>query len=416
MRKIGIIGGGLAGLTVAYELVKKGFEVVVLEKNKGLGGLAGGFKKENWDWSLEFFYHHVFQSDGDFLDLAEELGVAERVFFVRPKTSVYLEGKTAALDSAGSVLRFPYLSLLDRLRLGTGAAALKFSPYISWYEKLGAHRVLPLLVGKKAYSKIWEPLLRQKFSLFYNLFYKSIPLSWFWARIKARTSRLGYFQGGFSGVAEALAEAIKEKGGEILLGCRVEEIRKKGGCFEILSSRGKFEFEKLILALPLPVALELGGGILKEERKKYDQLKMLGAAVLILRLRKKFFTDNTYWLNITDPDFPFVAAVEHTNFVNKKYYGGEHLVYFGGYYPGEDEIFQMKKRQVWRLFWPFIQRLNPAVNKDDILGFEVFSSLFAQPVPRLNYSQTLVSDRCARSLLVDNASYSPLGSGNEFCG
>ena len=41
---IAIIGGGLTGLTAAYELLKYGHQVTVFEKEKTLGGLAGGFK------------------------------------------------------------------------------------------------------------------------------------------------------------------------------------------------------------------------------------------------------------------------------------------------------------------------------------------------------------------------------------
>ena len=38
------------------------------------GGLAAGFKAPGWDWSLEKYYHHWFQSDKDVLGLIDEIG------------------------------------------------------------------------------------------------------------------------------------------------------------------------------------------------------------------------------------------------------------------------------------------------------------------------------------------------------
>src|SRR5690349_22090151 len=42
---------------------------------------------------------------------------------------------------------------------------------------------------------------------------------------------------------------------------------------------------------------------------------------------------DVYWLSITDPDYPFLAAVEHTNYIPASEYGGRHLLYLGNYLP-----------------------------------------------------------------------------------
>ena len=58
-----IIGAGITGLTAGYRLSKKNHQVTLFEKEKFSGGLAAGFKKKNWDWYLELFFHHLFTSD-----------------------------------------------------------------------------------------------------------------------------------------------------------------------------------------------------------------------------------------------------------------------------------------------------------------------------------------------------------------
>ncbi|MGB9637621.1 MAG: FAD-dependent oxidoreductase, partial [Microgenomates group bacterium] len=67
--KVAIVGGGICGLTSAYLLGNKGHEIYVFEKERTLGGLAGSFKAENWQWPLEKYYHHFFPSDTEVFSL-----------------------------------------------------------------------------------------------------------------------------------------------------------------------------------------------------------------------------------------------------------------------------------------------------------------------------------------------------------
>ncbi|HEX8991500.1 MAG TPA: FAD-dependent oxidoreductase, partial [Anaerolineales bacterium] len=61
--KIAIIGAGFGGLAAAYDLRKAGHEVTIFESADYVGGLASGFKEPHWDWWVEKFYHHWFQTD-----------------------------------------------------------------------------------------------------------------------------------------------------------------------------------------------------------------------------------------------------------------------------------------------------------------------------------------------------------------
>ena len=42
-KQIVVIGGGLAGLTAGIELLQKGHEVTIIEKNNNVGGLCSGY-------------------------------------------------------------------------------------------------------------------------------------------------------------------------------------------------------------------------------------------------------------------------------------------------------------------------------------------------------------------------------------
>ena len=60
---IAIIGAGIGGLSAAYDLALSGNDVTVFEAADHVGGLAAGFKEPEWDWTVERFYHHWFQTD-----------------------------------------------------------------------------------------------------------------------------------------------------------------------------------------------------------------------------------------------------------------------------------------------------------------------------------------------------------------
>jgi protoporphyrinogen oxidase len=109
--------------------------------------------------------------------------------------------------------------------------------------------------------------------------------------------------------------------------------------------------------------------------------------MLILETDKPVLKD-IYWLNINDRSFPFLAAVAHTNFMDKDHYGGHHLTYFGNYLPDGHPYLKMTKEQLIGKFLPFIQKLNPIFNfKLSTFNSYLFTGMYAQPVHELHYSQ-----------------------------
>jgi len=86
--KIAILGAGYGGMAAAFDLLRAGQDVTVFESAEAAGGLAAGFKAPGWDWSVERFYHHWFQSDAHMLKLMDDLGLRHKLLFPRPKTGM----------------------------------------------------------------------------------------------------------------------------------------------------------------------------------------------------------------------------------------------------------------------------------------------------------------------------------------
>jgi len=397
--KIGIIGAGVAGLTAAYELSKRGCKVIVFEAKPQAGGLASGFRDEGWEWPLERFYHHWFASDGAVLGLIDELGLGGRVFFPRPITSIWHKGAAYPFDSPLAVLRFPYLSLPHKLRFGLVTLYLRLARNWRPMENTTAHQWLSKAIGKRAYEVVWEPLLAGKF----GDDYRKVNMAWFWARIKKRSPRLGYFVGGFQAFIDALAERVREQGGEVHLSTPVQRIVVEGGRVvgvRITSSSKQQEasdqlpassfqqLDKVIATVSPQMLIELTPDLPKSYVSRLRRLQSLGAVVLILALDRPL-TDGHYWINLPRGEFPFLVLVEHTNYIAPEHYGGDHLVYLGHYPPPSHPYFQMSKEELLKLFLPSLKRFNPAFNPSWVRDSWLFREPYAQPVPMPNHSQLI---------------------------
>lgn len=380
--RIGIIGAGFTGLSAAYNLLDKN-EITVFEKDSMPGGLALGFQEKSWDWTLEKHYHHWFTNDKFVLELAKKIN--HEVIIKRPQTSVYLtDGKIYQLDSPIALLKFKKLSVINRIRMASVLAILRYNPFWKPLEKFNAEKFLKLTMGQKSYELIWEPQLSSKFGEYKN----DVSLAWFWARIKKRTTKLAYPQKGFLSFANHLSDEVIRKGGIINYDTEIKEIKSIKGEVIIKTNNKTYKFDKVIVTVPSFLFINMAKGLPESYIKKLMSLKGLGAINIVLRLKKPFIKNSTYWLSICDKSSPIMAIVEHTNFMNKKHYKNEHLVYLGNYLPHSHKYFKYSKEKVLREYDPFLKLINKDYKKN-LIGYEIFKAPFAQPIIPVNYSKMI---------------------------
>ena len=386
--KIAIIGAGFTGLGAGFKLTKKGHEVYIFEKDPNPGGLAIGYKEKVWNWSLEKHYHHWFTNDHSVLNLAKEINYP--VVIKRPKTSVFINDKLYQFDSPISVLKFPLFSIINRIRMGIVVGLFRFNPFWKMLEKYNAVVFLPKLMGRKPYEMIWEPQFVNKFGKYAS----NVSLAWFWARIKKRTPDLAYPTKGFLEFANAVVSKIRKNGGQVFFESEILNLtNEKNVTLKIKYKDGKVKdesFDKIIVTTPSFLFLKIAPQLPKEYKNTLGKLKGIGATNLVLRLKKPFFQDGTYWLSVCDKKAPVMAIVEHTNFMDKKNYNNEHLLYLGNYREPNDLYFSINKDEMLKLFDSYLKKINPNYSKN-IIGYELFKAPFAQPIIPINYSKILPS-------------------------
>lgn len=367
--KIAILGGGITGLTAGYFLSKKNYQITIFEKSSLLGGLASGFKKPNWSWYLEYAYHHLFANDKDIINFAKKIDF-NKIFFKFPNTdSIFNDLKIYPMDTPIDFFRLPCLDIFNKIRAGGVLTSLKLLPFFKFYEKHTAEEFIKKTMGEIVWNKLWQELFRKKFGDFAGI----ILASFIWARINKRTKNLGYVKGGFQSFINYLEKQLESMRVKMLKNCEIKEIKKKGEMFIINGQR----FDKVISTLPTPIMIKLTENIFPAYfLQKLRKLKYLHALTLILETDKPIL-DKTYWLNVSTSKIPIMGIVQHTNFINKKYYGGRHLCYLGWYLKKEDKLMNMEKGELIKYVKPYLKILN---SQFSILNSYIFKGFFAQPI------------------------------------
>ncbi len=385
--KIAIIGAGYSGMAAAWDLKKAGHEVTIFESANYVGGLASGFKEPHWNWSVEKFYHHWFQSDSEMLGLIRELGLEDKVIFPRPLTVMYYKKKWYPFDSIINALRFPGLGFgLNKIRFGFVGLFLRLTNNWKALEKVTAHEWMLKYAGKQVYEKMWKPLLIGKF----GPFYKDVNMAWMWARIKARTTRLGTFEGGFQKFADVFGDKLRALGIEIRLGVKIESLKQNQTQIEVRSEKGVESFDKVLVTTSPNLMAKLCPQLPENYLKGLLELKSMGAVVMTLALKHSLSNDGFYWFNVPkDEGYPFLALVEHTNFVSKENFGGDHIVYAGDYLEVGHEYFSLSDDELLEKFIPAFQKFNPEFSREWVKKIWVHKTNYAQPVPLVNHSKNI---------------------------
>jgi protoporphyrinogen oxidase len=374
---VGILGGGALGLSAAYRTAQAGARVTVLEKEAVVGGLAASFPVGGA--YLEKFYHHLFRSDRVITRLIEELGLGDKLVWKKAPTASLIDGKVYPMD-VPHLLTFSALGPLDRLRLIGGMGFLKLWPNYHTLEGETADAWVRRWMGERVYDVMWRPLLESKF----GEHYREVAMPWLWSRVYCRSLSLGYLRGGFHQLYVALDQRVRALGGEVRTGQTVERIEAgEGGRVRIVVNGAAEEFDRVICTLPTRLFMKVTPDLPDAYRRQYDWGEFHGAHCVVLALDRPL--SDVYWLSLHDRDFPFLVAVEHTNYMPASDYGGKHLIYLGNYLPLSDRRFALSDAELLAWYLPYLKRLNPAFDPAWVTDSWVFKAPYAQPIVTVDY-------------------------------
>ena len=395
MTDIAIVGAGLAGLTAALRLTAAGYRVRLFERYPRPGGLARAL--EIGGEPLEAFYHHIFTTDTDYVDFAEELGLADEIEWLPSKMGIWTDGRLWDFGTPASLLRFKPISLIGKLRFGLSTLLLQRSRNPEPFEHVTAAEWIRRHQGRGVWDKIWGPLLYQKFADDAE----KVAMVWLWRKLSLRGGSrsksgmgecLGYMRGSFVRLVEELESRVATAGGSFHLTEAVDRIERSDDGFSIVTRRGNYPADRVLVAAPIPDYIAVAGHLLDDdENRLLGDLRATGALCTILELEHSLTP--YYWLNVADPEMPFGGLIEHTNYIPADRYGGTVLLYISNYLFTDHPLYRAPKSAVLDEYVPHLQRVNPSFDRSWIRKVHHFRADYAQPVVTTGYREKIPSMR-----------------------
>lgn len=385
-----IIGAGPTGLTAGYELAQRGHRVTLFEREERYARLINtvtvGEKR------LEKFYHHLFTSDGDSIDLIEELNLSSELSWMSPRNGMYINRTVVPFSSPADLVSCSEFSLSERISL---VRLLLKARLIKNWQKLGdvtAREWVLRHSGEGIYKKMWEPLLHSKFDRDADI----ISAAWLWSRIRLRSATrgkmllresLGYMHGSFMTVYDTLASRIREYGGRIE--CSQPAVRitpNRDGSLEVFLNGHREHFEAVILTCAPSVMLDMGLPLPSGYGENIARIRYKAHICVLLQLTRPLSPH--YWITVADRTLPFIAVVEHTNLVPVNGYGC-HLVYLSRYVDEASDLFLSSDEKLQEQFMAGLRRMFPQWDTSTIRAIEVNRARYVQPVMCTGYARIL---------------------------
>ncbi|NNE90707.1 MAG: NAD(P)-binding protein [Verrucomicrobiales bacterium] len=383
--KITVIGGGIAGITAAHELAVAGHEVSLVESSERLGGL-GTYFDWNGHW-IDKFYHCQMPSDDDLLQLIDDLGISDRMYWKQTRMGFLVGNKRFAFNGALDLLKFSPLTFLERIRFGVVSLLLR---QLGKGKDLDHMRIEDWLSG--IYGKsIWEKLLKPLFVSKFGPAAGDMPALYIWERLgrEKNTASRGYLKSGLKFFLDTAEARLKDLGVEVIKEAKVSSIDEVGDGVIIttLHDQRKIVGDWCISTIPLPLLQHVLDGTSLEEKVRIPDVPYQGVVNAMFFLKRPL--DNYYWAPVMGCGTEFDGIVEMTELIETGHYAGHHCAYVMKYCDRNCDLFQEDEKSIalrWKQqlidLYPDLQ-----LTTADIEDVQVFKAPFVEPAYPLGYSE-----------------------------
>jgi len=372
-----VIGGGPMGLATTLHIAEQGHKVTLLEADSQLGGMSAAFDFAGL--KLERYYHFVCKTDTPLFEALERFGLSAALRWRQTELGFYYNGRWYDWGRPDALLRFPHLSLLDKLRFGLHVLRTKAVDDWRALDQEEASAWIRRNVGEHAYQVLWHKLFALKF--FEHQHHMSA--AWIGTRIKrvalSRKSlfqeEMGYLEGGSEILLNAYRQALLAHGAEIRLDTPVRRVIASSGRVEgVELPDGVLPVDRVVSTIPLKYVPRIAPDLSLAERQQIDAIENIGVACVLLKLRRP--ATKYFWMNVNDPRIEVPGFIEFSNLNPLP----EPVVYLPYYMPHSHPKWAWDDERLLDEATGFFLLTQPQLRREDILARHVSRYAYAQPV------------------------------------
>lgn len=315
--KIGIIGGGLAGLAAGCALADAGFRITLYERRPYVGGRASSYEHPGTGEVVDNCQHVLLGCCTNLIHFYDQLGVRDLIEWFGELTFIEPGGRASKLSSSGAppplhnlpaFLRSSSLSWSDKLAIARALTAMMPLSAIPAEERDSSENFLQWLgrhgQTERAIERFWKVVLvsalnedlertsvRYAVQVFRESFLKS-----------ADAGRMGVPRVPLSELYGHAVDYIQARGGEVLLRSSVNAFYPAAKAVKISSNAGEREFDYAVLAVPF----HLAAGMLPGNAESALLRQMLG------KFESSPITGVHLWFDHPFTDLPHAVLLDRT--------------------------------------------------------------------------------------------------------
>lgn len=380
---VAVLGGGISGLASALAIATLGYRVTLFESESFLGGLGTTFA---WrDVHLERFYHCILPEDSALLARVRALGLESELLWRETRMGFMYRRRVWPMNTAGDLLRFGPLSIVDRLRMGLMGLRARFGGLSPALDDVTAEQWIRGLAGDRAFDVLWKPLLSAKI----GDHYPALPALWLSSRMNREKSvgpeRKGCLTGGYRSLIDAFERDLTKRGVTIRRSTRVTSIDEDGARLALaVDGAGRERFDVVVSTLPLVHFQQMTRALPVPKPVADLKLDYQGVVSGVFLTREPL--SEYYWMPWVDSGATAQGAIEMSNLVPLERAHGLRVNYLVNYTHRDGELFRTPDDVMLDRYQRDLESLYPAA-AHSVVDRILFRAPFVEPIWTTGYSR-----------------------------
>ena len=302
------------GLAAAHRLTDQGHRVTVIDADNRLGGMSATFDFAGLP--LERYYHFVCKTDQPLFDVLEKFGLSAKLRWKSTEMGFYYQGKWYDWGRPDALLKFPHLSMVDKIRFALHVLTTKAITDWRGLDKVQATTWIRKWVGERGYRVLWDKLFELKFFEHQH----EVSAAWIGTRIKrvalSRKSlfqeEMGYLEGGSQILLDAYRDRLLTAGAQIQLSSPVRRVlTEHGRVTGVDTGSGLVQADRVLSTVPLKYVPRMVPDLSTDERARIHAIENIGVACVLLKFRKP--ATRYFWMNVNDERIQVPGFIEFSN-------------------------------------------------------------------------------------------------------